>query len=238
MAQKRNKNTRKHKKKSADKAVNQSLMTPKGSKSNLGSYGYTLQAIPCDLTEAETREAQLEIFKQNNKVSPKVWIILSIISIAGIAGIYYFKGMQTIFFWLFLVGVALYLLVKFVGMKLYVKRELDKQPFPDELKNIQLGLQPHGLVLSMPQELAMQQMQQQMGGKSNKSMMTMMKKNAGRDIPWSAMTDWKETDNFYMVMFELQGQQGSQIIPKRMANNNFPIEKLAEHLKESVPQSS
>lgn len=241
MAQKRNKNTRKHKKKSANAQANtqafQSLAQTAPTQGE-ALYGYTLQAIPCNLTEAEIRQAQLELFGQTNKVSSRVWAILAVITAVGVAGLFYFKGGQRIFFWLLLAGVAVYFLVKFVGMKWYVKRELAKQPFPDEMKNLKLGLQPHGLVMSMPQDMAMQQMQQRMGGsKANKSMMTMMKKNAGGDIPWSAMTDWKETPNFYVVMFDMKGQQGTQIIPKRLKHENFPLENLAKHLKDSVQQA-
>lgn len=202
-------------------------------------YAYTLQPIPCKLTEEEMHLAQQELFKQSNTVSTRTWIILAIIAAIGIAGVAYFKGSATIFFWLLLVGVALFFVFKFVALPWYMKREMAKHEFPDELKGIKLGLQPHGLVMAMPNNMAMQQMQQRMGGgKQSKSMMTMMQgKQMGGDIPWSAMTEWKETPNFYVVMFDVKGQQGSQIIPKRMKADNFPIENLVKHLKEQVTQS-
>lgn len=198
-------------------------------------YGYTLQAIPCHLTEAEMHQAQMELFDQTNKIKNKIWAILAVVAAIAIAGIVYFKGYQTVFFWLMLSGVVTYLLFKFVGVKLYMKRELSKQTMPEELKDIRLGLQPHGLVMSVPGAAA-QQMAQMATSKSNKSMMTLMKKNAGGDIPWSAMTDWKETTNFFFVMFDLKGQAGSQIIPKRLVNQQFPMENLAKHLKDNVKQ--
>lgn len=202
-------------------------------------YAYTLQPIPCKLTEAEMQQAQAELFNQTNAISMRTWIILGIIAAIGIAGVVYFSGGSSVFFWLLLVGVGLFFVFKFVGLPWYMRREMAKQPIPPEIKGIKLGLQPHGLVMSMPNQMAMQQMQQRMGGsKQGKSMMTMMKgKQMGGDIPWSAMTEWKETPNFYMVMFEVKGQQGSQIIPKRMKADNFPIDNMVKHLKEHVKKS-
>lgn len=201
-------------------------------------YAYTLQPIPCKLTEDELHLAQTELFKQSNTISPKVWGILAAVTAIGVAGVLYFHGSATIFFWLLLVAVALFFVFKFVAMPWYMKREMAKTEFPSELKGIKLGLQPHGLILSMPQNMAMQQMQERMSGKKNRSMMTKMQRaQMGGDIPWNTMTEWKETPNFYVIMFELKGQQGSQIIPKRMKSDNFPIENLVKHLKESVKQS-
>jgi hypothetical protein len=54
-------------------------------------------------------------------------------------------------------------------------------------------------------------------------------------IPWSAVKSWDETDDYIFMMFEMKGQQGSQIIPKRLTTQKFPIDTVRQHLQEVVP---
>ena len=151
------------------------------------------------------------------------------VALVGLAGVVYFSGISSVFFWLLLVGVVVFLLLRFVGMKWYVKRELQKQNIPPEVTQIKLGLQPHALIISMPNSLA-----GQMLNGMDKSMMTMVRaKPMNADVAWNQITDVKETENFIMITFKVKGQEGSQIVPKRLAAQNFPLNRLRQHLKEA-----
>ena len=37
------------------------------------------------------------------------------------------------------------------------------------------------------------------------------------------------------MMFEMKGQQGSQIVPKRLEAQKFPIDTVRQHLQEVIP---
>lgn len=38
------------------------------------------------------------------------------------------------------------------------------------------------------------------------------------------------------MMFEMRGQKGSQIIPKRLEDNGLPIKTIVKHLSEVKPK--
>ncbi|MGP4848132.1 hypothetical protein ACTXGQ_28820, partial [Marinobacter sp. 1Y8] len=50
-----------------------------------------------------------------------------------------------------------------------------------------------------------------------------------------SIKSWDETDDYIFMMFELKGQQGSQIVPKRLQAQKFPIDTIRQHLQEVVP---
>lgn len=203
-------------------------------------YPYTLQPVALNLTEAEFQQAQYELFTNASPsfglkgIKTKEWIIIAIVVVLAIAGLIFVSGYSTIIFWLMLVFVVIYLLVRTLGFKWYVKREFEKQvaeqEMPDEMRQMKLGVQKHGLVMAMPINQTDMFNSPQMRG---------MQMRAGQTqqavIPWSAVKSWDETDDYIFVMFELKGQQGSQIIPKRLQAQKFPIETVREHLQEVVP---
>ena len=163
----------------------------------------------------------------------KEWIIMAVTVVLAIAGLVFVTGYSTIIFWLMLVSVVIYLLVRTLGFKWYVKREFEKQvaeqEMPDEMRQMKLGVQKHGLVMAVPVNQSDMFSSNQMRG---------MQMRAGSTqqavIPWSAVKSWDETDDYIFMMFEMKGQQGSQIIPKRLQAQKFPIDTVRQHLLEVV----
>ena len=202
-------------------------------------YPYTLQPVALNLTEAEFHQAQYELFASASpsfglsSIKMKEWIIMAVVVIWAIAGLVFLTGYSTIIFWLMLAAVVIYLLVRTLGFKWYVKKEFEKQvadqEMPDEMRQMKLGVQKHGLVMAMPVN------QPDM---FNSNQMRGMQMRAGSTqqavIPWSAVKSWDETDDYIFMMFELKGQQGSQIIPKRLQAQKFPIDTVRQHLQEVI----
>lgn len=199
-------------------------------------YPYTLQPIDLNLTEAEFRQAQTQLFESNNqnlvKISTKTWIILAITVILAIAGLFLVKGYSTIIFWLMLVGVIVYLIARTYGLKWYVKQEFQKQlanqTLPDEIKDMKLGIQQHGIIMSIP----VQNVPHMPRGFNQPMMRGQAVQQAV--IKWENVTNWQETADFIFMMFEVKGQQGSQIVPKRLSSQKFPIDTLRNHLQEHI----
>jgi YcxB-like protein len=178
------------------------------------SYSYTLQPINYELSAVEQQEAQFDLWRQGNKISTKLWVILAAICVAAIAGIVFLKGYSTAFFWVILVFEALFLIVRFFGLAWYVKREIRKYPTQD-LRGIRLGVQPQGLI--MIQKIGMQE---------------------GRAMTeWKQVTEWKETDKYIFITSKIKGQTNSLILPKRLTAQKFPMETVRKHLKEAVDQA-
>jgi hypothetical protein len=129
---------------------------------------------------------------------------------------------------------VIYLLARTLGFKWYVKREFEKQvadqEMPDEIRQMKLGVQKHGLVMAMPSNQPDLMKNSQMRG---------MQMRAGATqqavIPWTSIKSWDETDDYIFMMFEMKGQQGSQIVPKRLQAQKFPIDTVRQHLQEVVP---
>lgn len=199
-------------------------------------YPYTLQPIALDMSDAEFRSAQLALFEKSaqsiglKSVRAKEWIILAIIVACGVGGLATVSGYSTIFFWLLLIGVVIYLLLRTLGIRWYMKREFDKQvsqiQIPDELYSLKLGVQKHGLIMAMPANSEFMQSPQMRG-------MTMRTAPMQQGVlDWSAITSWDETEQFIFIMFEKQGQKGSQIIPKRLQSKGLPINTIIKHLSE------
>lgn len=202
-------------------------------------YPYTLQPVALNLTEAEFQQAQYELFTNASpsyglsSLKTKEWIIMTVVVILAIAGLVLVAGYSTIIFWVMLVGVVIYLLVRTLGFKWYVKKEFEKQvaaqEMPDEMRQMKLGVQKHGLVMAIPTN--------QPDIMNNK--MRGMQMRAGTTqqavIPWSAIKSWDETDDYIFMMFEMKGQQGSQIVPKRLKAQKFPIDTVRQHLQEVIP---
>ncbi len=201
-------------------------------------YPYTLQPVALNITEAEFHQAQYELFASASpsfglkSIKKKEWIIMAIVVILAAVGLVFVTGYSTIIFWLMMVAVVIYLLVRTLGFKWYVKREFEKQvadqEMPDELRQMKLGVQKHGLVMAMPSNQP-EMMNSQMRG---------MQMRAGSTqqavIPWTAIKSWDETDDYIFMMFEMKGQQGSQILPKRLQAQKFPIDTVRQHLQEVV----
>lgn len=199
-------------------------------------YPYTLQPVDLNLTENEFRQAQQQIFDSNNqqltKISPKAWAIVGVVVAIAILGIIFIHNYSTIIFWLMLVGVVVFLLARTLGLKWYVKKEFEKQmasqTMPDEVKKMKIGIQQHGLVMSLPAPNA---------PKPPKGFNQPFIRSAGQQqaiIKWDSVTNWQETPDYIIMMFEVQGQQGTQIVPKRLEKQKFPIETLRHHLQETV----
>ena len=202
-------------------------------------YPYTLQPVALNLTEAEFHQAQYELFSSASpsfglsSIKLKEWIIMAVAVVLAVAGLVFLTGYSTIIFWLMLAAVVIYLLVRTLGFKWYVKREFEKQvaeqEMPDEMRQMKLGVQKHGLVMAVPVN------QPDM---FNSNQMRGMQMRAGSTqqavIPWSAVKSWDETDDYIFMMFEMKGQQGSQIIPKRLQAQKFPIDTVRKHLLEVV----
>ena len=202
-------------------------------------YPYTLQPVPLNLSEAEFQQAQFELFSQSSQsfglasIKMKEWIIMAVVVVLAIAGLVFVSGYSTIIFWIMLVAVVIYLLIRTLGFKWYVKKEFEKQvaeqEMPEEMRNIKLGVQKHGLIMAMPApDMGMQP-------KANRGMQMRAGTVQQAVIPWSAVKSWDETDDFIFMLFEMKGQQGSQIIPKRLQMQKFPIDSVRNHLQEVVP---
>ena len=203
-------------------------------------YPYTLQPVALNLTEAEFHQAQYELFASASpsfglsSIKMKEWIIMAVVVILALAGLVFLTGYSTIIFWLMLASVVIYLLVRTLGFKWYVKREFEKQvadqEMPDEMRQMKLGVQKHGLVMAMPVNQP---------DIFNSNQMRGMQMRAGTTqqavIPWSAVKSWDETDDYIFMMFEMKGQQGSQIVPKRLEAQKFPIDTVRQHLQEVIP---
>lgn len=199
-------------------------------------YPYTLKPVALNMTDAEFRGAQLALFEKGasnftlKSIRSKEWIIMALVVAAAIAGLAFVSGYSTIIFWIMLVLVGLYLLARTLGLKWYMKREYDKQvgstQMPEEMKNIQLGVQSHGLVMSMPAPT---------GIMDNPQMRGMQMRSAPMQsavIPWSAVSSWDETDEYIFMMFDMKGQKGSQIVPKRLESQGLPIKTIVKHLSD------
>ncbi len=203
-------------------------------------YPYTLQPVALNLSEAEFQQAQYELFTNASpsfglkSLKTKEWVIMAIAVVLAIVGLVFVTGYSTIIFWLMLVAVVVYLLVRTLGFKWYVKKQFEKQvaeqEMPDEMRQMKLGVQKHGLVMAMPVNQPDLMQNPQMRG---------MQMRAGSTqqaiIPWSAVKSWDETEDYIFMMFEVKGQQGSQIIPKRLQAQKFPIDTIRQHLIEVVP---
>ena len=203
-------------------------------------YPYTLQPVALNLTEAEFHQAQYELFASASpsfglkSIKMKEWIIMAVVVILAVAGLIFVTGYSTIIFWVMLVSVVIYLLVRTLGFKWYVKKQFDKQvaeqEMPDEMRQMKLGVQKHGLVMAMPSNQP---------DLMNNNKMRGMQMRAGTTqqavIPWTAVKSWDETDDYIFMMFEMKGQQGSQIVPKRLQAQKFPIDTVRQHLQEVVP---
>ena len=203
-------------------------------------YPYTLQPVALNLTEAEFHQAQYELFSSASpsfglsSIKLKEWIIMAVAVVLAVAGLVFLTGYSTIIFWLMLAAVVIYLLVRTLGFKWYVKREFEKQvaeqEMPDEMRQMKLGVQKHGLVMAVPVNQSDMFSSNQMRG---------MQMRAGSTqqavIPWSAVKSWDETDDYIFMMFEMKGQQGSQIVPKRLQAQKFPIDTVRQHLLEVIP---
>lgn len=206
-------------------------------------YPYTLQPIDLNLTEAEFREAQLQLFESNNQtltnISTKTWAILAAIVVAAIAGLVWVgNGYSTIIFWLMLIGVVIFLIVRTYGLKWYVKNEFEKQmanqSMPTEMQQMKLGIQQHGIVMSLP---AANLPQMPRGYNQPLVRGTGMQQAV---VKWNNVSNWQETADFIVMMFNVKDpktgepQQGSQIVPKRLVQQRFPIDTLRHHLQETV----
>ncbi|WP_019520899.1 YcxB family protein [Faucicola boevrei] len=199
-------------------------------------YPYTLQPVDLNLTDAEFRQAQTQLFDSNNqqltRISTKTWVIVGIISAIALAGIIFLQGYSTIIFWLMLVGVVIYLLARTYGLKWYVKQEFDKQisgqSMPEEMKTMKIGIQQHGLVMTMPMTNVPKM------PKGYNSPLVRGGQMQQAIIKWENISNWQETADFIVMMFNVEGQQGSQIIPKRLEKQKFPIGTLRNHLQEHV----
>lgn len=201
-------------------------------------YPYTLQPVPLNMTESEFKSAQLALFEQTTQsvdlksIRTKEWGILTVVVLAALLGLLFVSGYSTIIFWLMLILAGLYLLIRTLGLKWYMKKEFEKQvahqTLPDDMKKIKLGVQQHGLIMSMP---IAQKPTQTAKGMQLRGMPVQQ-----GVIPWSAVTSWDETEQFVFIMFELNGQQGSQILPKRLNNQHFPIATVINHLQKITPK--
>lgn len=201
-------------------------------------YPYTLQPIALNMSQAEFQHAQLALFKQSSQthglksLRSKEWIALGVITALAILGLVFVHGYSTILFWLMLVAVVIYLLLRTLGLKWYMQKEYEKQvansPMPSEMSQIKIGIQPHGLVLSLPNKNHPSKQKQR--GMMQNHMQSMAIQQAV--IPWQAVTSWDETDEFIFILFDVKGQRGSQIIPKRLHGNGFSLDTIKSHLSE------
>lgn len=212
-------------------------------------YPYTIQPVALNMTESEFKSAQLALFNQGSQafglksVRQKEWVVLGVVALASILGIVFVSGYSTILFWLILGLCIGYLVARTKGLQWYAKREFDKQvaesKLPPEMSQMKLGVQPTGLVMSMPMGAEqLTELQAMQGKRGHMAQNFAMKANPAQQavIPWTAVTSWDETDEFIFAMFEHQGQKGSQIIPKRLKNNHLPIDTIIKHLGEITPK--
>lgn len=203
-------------------------------------YPYTLKPIALNMTDAEFRGAQLALFEKGasnftlKSIRTKEWIVMAAVVVVAIAGLVFVSGYSTIIFWIMLALVGIYLLARTLGLKWYMRREYDKQvagaQMPEEMANVQLGVQSHGLVMSVPAPAGMLNSPQMRGMQMRSAPMQ------SAVIPWNAVSSWDETDEYVFMMFEMRGQKGSQIIPKRLEDNGLPIKTILKHLSEVKPK--
>lgn len=203
-------------------------------------YPYTLKPIALNMTDAEFRGAQLALFEKGasnftlKSIRTKEWIVMAAVVAAAIAGLVFVSGYSTIIFWIMLALVGIYLLARTLGLKWYMRREYDKQvagaQMPEEMANVQLGVQSHGLVMSVPAPAGMLNSPQMRGMQMRSAPMQ------SAVIPWNTVSSWDETDEYVFMMFEMRGQKGSQIIPKRLEDNGLPIKTILKHLSEVKPK--
>ena len=177
-------------------------------------YAYTLQPVTYEITEAEQRDAQLKIWRSTNKISMKAWIIMAVVTALSILGLILLKNYSTIFCWVAIACVVVYLLVRKFGLEWYVKRKMNEFPV-QEIKGIRLGVQPHGLI-----------MRQQMG----------MQEGVGA-IGWKDIYEWYNTTEFLLIKLKVKGQEGAYIMPKRMDSKNCSFNTIRKHLKEPVGEA-
>lgn len=201
-------------------------------------YPYTLQPVALNMTDSEFNQAQLALFNQTKqtqnltKLKTKEWGILGAVTLVGILGIVFVSGYSTIIFWLLLACVLIYLVLRTIGLNWYMQKEYEKQlsgaTMPNEMKSIKLGIQPHGLIMTLPNTNTAQNTVRGMTMRGTAVQQAV--------IPWTSVTSWDETDEFVFIMFEIQSQQGSQIIPKRLHGNGFSINTIKEHLTKITPK--
>ena len=61
-------------------------------------------------------------------------------------------------------------------------------------------------------------------------------------IKWDSVTNRQKTPDYIFMMFDVknpktgESQQGSQIVPKRLVNQKFPIDTLRHHLQQNIGQ--
>lgn len=203
-------------------------------------YPYTLQPVALDMSDAEFKSAQLALFEKSiqsvslKSVRTKEWIILAITVALAVLGLVFVDGYFTIIFWIMLVGVVIYLLIRTLGLQWYMRREFDKQvadiQIPDEMYSLKLGVQKHGLIMAIPAKSDIMQSPQLRGMQMRSAPMQQGVLN------WKQVTQWDETDEFVFIMFEMNGQKGSQIIPKRLNAKGLPIQTIIKHLSEVTPK--
>ena len=133
----------------------------------------------------------------------------------AIAGIVLVHGYSTALFWIMLIGVAIFLAARIWGwphfIRWQVEKEMAKHPM-QAITGIKLGVQPQGLV-----------------------MFQRMNNQEGRGvIGWKDFSEWRENDKYLYLTFSVKGQQGMQIIPKRMTAQRFPIDTVRKHLTETL----
>ena len=185
-------------------------------------YAYTLQPVPYEVSEQEQRQAQLMIWRGTNKFSRKAWLImiaLVVLSLVTAGLIKYYSTYSTAIFWVVIIGVVLFYLIKKFGLEWYVKRKMNEFPV-QEIKGIRLGVQPHGIV-----------MRQKMGLQEGTA-----------TIGWKDIYEWYNTPDFILVNFKVKTpkgevQQGAYILPKRMDSKNFSFNTVRKHLKETVGEA-
>lgn len=91
-------------------------------------YPYTLQPVALNLTEAEFQQAQYELFASASpsfglkSIKKKEWIIMAVVIVLALAGLVFVTGYSTIIFWVMLAAVVIYVLIRTLGFKWYVKR--------------------------------------------------------------------------------------------------------------------
>lgn len=203
-------------------------------------YPYTLQPVALEMDAQEFRRAQMALFAQAaqnhtlKSLRPKEWAILGALTLLAVLGLIFVSGYSTIVFWLTLIGVGVYLLLRTLGLKWYTQKEYEKQiaqtQIPDQLTQIKLGVQPHGLILTLPMpESAMPSMRAMRG------MAMRAAPSQQAIVKWDAVQGWDETDDFIFVLFEASGQQGSQIIPKRL-KDKLPLDTIRKHLQDTRPK--
>lgn len=175
------------------------------------AYAYTLQTVPYEISIEEQRAAQIMMWRSTNKIGIKTWAIVGILTALAILGLIFLKNYSTIFCWVILIGVALFLFIRLVAYEWYVKRKMNEFPV-QEITGIKLGIQPQGMV-----------MQQKMSGQQGVA-----------NIAWKDISEWYDSPEFLLMTFTVKEQQGSFFLPKRMDNKNFPFATIRKHLKEAV----